>query len=106
MIRALVLVTAMLLLTASFGATWTNAQTGTDPSRSRVGRKSDTMSQKVEGTIKWVRGNLVTLEDGTELSIPAGVKVAMEQLKPGAQITVEYKDRAGQKIAKSVEIKG
>lgn len=106
MIRALVLATAMLLLTASFGATWTNAQTGTDPSRSRVGRKSDTMSQKVEGTIKWVRGNLVTLEDGTELSIPAGVKVEKELLKPGAQITAEYKDRAGQKIAKSVEIKG
>jgi len=106
MIRALVLATAVLLLTASFGATWTNAQTVTDPSRSRVSRKSDTISQKVEGTIKWVRGNLVTLEDGTELSIPAGVKVEMEQLKPGAQITAEYNNRAGQKIAKSVEIKG
>jgi hypothetical protein len=106
MIRALVLATATLVLTASLGATWTNAQTGTDPSRSTAGPKSDTMRQTVEGTIKRVRGNLVTLEDGTELSIPAGVKVAKERLKPGAQITAEYKDRGGQKIAKSVEIRG
>jgi hypothetical protein len=106
MIRALVVATAVLLLMASFDATWTNAQTATDSSRSSVSRKSDTISQKVEGTIKWVRGSLVTLEDGTELSIPAGVKVEMEQLRPGAQITAEYNNRAGQKIAKSVEIKG
>ncbi len=49
---------------------------------------------------------MVTLEDGTELSIPASVKVAKDQLKPGAQITAEYEERAGQKVAKSVEIKG
>jgi hypothetical protein len=64
------------------------------------------MSQRVEGTIKSVRGSLVTLEDGTELSIPSTVKVAQNQLKPGAQITAEYENRAGQKIAKSVDIKG
>jgi hypothetical protein len=49
---------------------------------------------------------LVTLEDGTELSIPSTVKVAKEQLKPGTQITAEYDDMAGQKVAKSIEIKG
>jgi hypothetical protein len=71
-----------------------------------MGQKSDRMSQRVEGTIKSVRGSLVTLEDGTELSIPSTVKVAQNQLKPGAQITAEYENRAGQKIAKSVDIKG
>ena len=48
----------------------------------------------------------MTLEDGTELSIPATVKVAKDQLKPGTQITAEYEERAGQKVAKSIEIKG
>jgi hypothetical protein len=27
-------------------------------------------------------------------------------LKPGTQITAEYEERAGQKVAKSIEIKG
>jgi hypothetical protein len=91
---------------ASLGATAANAQTRSDPTRSRTGQKSNTIGQTVEGTVKSVRGNMVTLEDGTELTIPAGVKVAADQLKPGTQITAEYRDRAGHKIAKSVEIKG
>jgi hypothetical protein len=53
-----------------------------------------------------VRGNMVTLEDGTLLSIPSSVKVAKDQLKPGAQISAEYEERAGQKVATSVQIKG
>ena len=97
MIRALAAGIAVLLM-ASFGATGTNAQ--------MKSQKSDRMSQRVEGTIKSVRGNLVTLEDGTELSIPSAVKVEKDRLKPGAPITAEYEDRAGQKVAKSVEIKG
>jgi hypothetical protein len=105
MIRVLAVGVAVLLM-ASFGATGTNAQMKTDPAQPKMGQKSDRMSQRVEGTIKSVRGSLVTLEDGTELSIPSAVKVAKDQLKPGAQITAEYEDRAGQKIAKSVEIKG
>ncbi len=105
MIRALIVGVAVLLM-ASFGATGTTAQTRTDPAQPKMGQKSDKMGQKVQGTIKAVRGNMVTLEDGTELSIPASVKVAKDQLKPGAQITAEYEERAGQKVAKSVEIKG
>ena len=105
MIRVLAVGAAVLLM-ASFGATLANAQMKTDPAQPRMGQKSDRMSQRVEGTIKSVRGNVVTLEDGTELSIPSAVKVAKDQLKPGAQITAEYEERAGQKVAKSVEIKG
>lgn len=93
------LTVAVVVLVMAFGATWTNAQP-------RTGQKADTISQTVEGRIKWVRGTLVTLEDGTELSVPATVNVARDQLKPGAQITAEYHERAGQKIAKSVDIKG
>jgi hypothetical protein len=105
MIRVLAVGVAALLMT-SFGATATHAQMKTDPAQPKMGQKSDRMSQRVEGTIKSVRGSLVTLEDGTELSIPSTVKVAQNQLKPGAQITAEYENRAGQKIAKSVDIKG
>jgi hypothetical protein len=94
------------LLMAAFGMTVTNAQMKTDPAQPKMGQKSDRMGQRVEGTIKTVRGSLVTLEDGTELSIPATVKVAKDQLKPGTQITAEYEERAGQKVAKSIEIKG
>jgi hypothetical protein len=94
------------LLMAAFGATVTNAQMKTDPTQPKMGQKSDRMGQRVEGRIKSVRGSLVTLEDGTELSIPSTVKVATDQLKPGTQITAEYEDRAGQKVAKSIEIKG
>ena len=94
------------LLMAAFGTTVTSAQMKTDPAQSKMGQKSDRMGQRVEGTIKSVRGSLVTLEDGTELSIPSTVKVAKDQLKPGTQITAEYEERAGQKVAKSIEIKG
>jgi hypothetical protein len=96
------LTVAVVVLVVAFGTTWTDAQP-------RTGQKADTISQTVEGTIKSVRGTpvtLVTLEDGTELSVPATVNVSRDQLKPGAQILAEYHERAGQKIAKSVAIKG
>ena len=103
--RVLAVGVAALLMVA-FGTTVTNAQMKTDPAQPKMGQKSDRMSQRVEGTIKSVRGNLVTLEDGTELSIPTSVQVTRDQLKPGAQISAEYEQRAGHKIAKSIQIKG
>lgn len=105
MMRVLAVVVAALL-TASLGVTGVLAQMKTDPAQPKMEQKSDKMGQRVEGTIKSVRGNMVTLEDGTELSIPSSVKVAKDQLKPGAQITAEYEERAGQKVAKSIQIKG
>ena len=105
MIRVLAVVVAVLL-TASVGVTGTIAQMKTDPGQPKMEQKSDKMGQKVEGTIKSVRGNMVTLEDGTQLSIPSSVKVMKNQLKPGAQISAEYEERAGQKVATSVQIKG
>jgi hypothetical protein len=105
MIRVPVVVVAMLL-TASIGITGAMAQMKTDPAQPRMEKKSDKMGQKVEGTIKSVRGNMVTLEDGTEISIPSSVKVTKDQLKPGAQISAEYEEKAGQKVARSIQIKG
>ena len=105
MIRVLAVVVAVLL-SVSLVVTGTVAQMKTDPAQPKMEQKSDKMGQKVEGTIKSVRGNMVTLEDGTQLSIPSSVKVAKDQLKPGAQITAEYEERAGQKVATAVQIKG
>ncbi len=68
--------------------------------------KSMEMNKRVEGTIKSVQGSIVTLDDGTTLSIPSSVKVSRDQLKPGAMIVAEYEERGGQKVAKSVQIKG
>ncbi len=105
MIRVLAVGVAVLL-TASIGVTGLSAQMKTDPAQPKMEQKSNKMGQRVEGTIKSVRGNMVTLEDGTELSIPTSVKVMKDQLKPGAEISAEYEERAGQKVAKSVQIKG
>ncbi len=105
MMRVLAVAVAVLL-TASLGVTGTMAQMKTDPAQPKMEQKSDKMGQRVEGTVKSVRGNIVTLEDGTQLSIPSSVKVAKDQLKPGAQITAEYEERTGQKVATSVQIKG
>jgi len=107
MIRVLAVLVAVLM-TVSLGFSTTTAQMKPDPAQPKtMEQKSDSkMGQRVEGTIKTVTGNMVTLEDGTKLSIPSSVKVAKDQLKPGAQITAEYEERAGQKVATSVLIKG
>ncbi len=68
MLRALAVVVAVVL-SVSVGVAGTMAQP-------KMEQKSGKMGHKVEGTIKSVRGNMVTLEDGTELSIPTSVKVA------------------------------
>ena len=81
MIRVLAVLVA-ILLTASLSVTGAIAQMPkTEPAQPKsMEQKSDKMGQKVEGTIKTVRGNMVTLEDGTQLSIPSSVKVSKAQL--------------------------
>lgn len=103
MLRVLAVAVAALS-TASLAATVTSAQVTTPTAQPQLGQKSNKVEQKVEGTIKSVRGNLVTLEDGTEISVPSSVNVANDQLRPGAQISAEYQKRAGQKVATSVQI--
>jgi len=120
MIRV-VAVAVALLMTASLAVSMGMSQTRTDLAGPRgegtqpqadqpktMEQNHDAMGRKmgqVEGTIKMVRGSTVTLEDGTQLSIPASVRVAQD-LKPDAQISVEYEERGGQKIATSIQIKG
>lgn len=65
-------------------------------------------AMEVEGTIKSVdpAGKRVTLDDGTQLEIPATVKVDKKDLKPGAMVKASYEEKGGKKIVKSLEVKG
>ena len=107
MIRVLALAVAVLSsasLAVIVASAQTSGQITIETAQPKLGQKSPKVDQTVEGTIKSVRGTLVTLEDGTELSIPSSVRV--DQLRPGAQISAQYEKRAGQKVATSVHIKG
>jgi len=108
MIR-IVAVLLAVLLTGALGVGGALAQMPKSESaqpKSMDQPKSMEMNKRVEGTIKSVQGSIVTLDDGTTLSIPSSVKVSRDQLKPGAMIVAEYEERGGQKVAKSVQIKG
>ncbi len=62
--------------------------------------------QQVEGKIKsldpW--GRMLTLEDGTELTIPPSVNVARGGLKEGAIVKASFEERSGQKVVTSLEV--
>jgi len=61
---------------------------------------------EVQGKIKAydAASQMITLEDGTQISIPANVKVQADQLKPGATIKASYDEKDGKKVASSVEV--
>ena len=62
-------------------------------------------AETIEGMILIVGSNrVVTLADGVKLTIPE--TMPKDQLKPGAMIVAEYKQKGGRKIATSVQIKG
>jgi Protein of unknown function (DUF1344) len=48
---------------------------------------------------------MLTLDDGTQISIPASVKVQADQLKPGANVKASFEVKNGQKVANSIEMK-
>ena len=65
-------------------------------------------SKAVESTIKSVdaASGTITLADGTRLVIPKTLLVPSAQLKPGAKINADYEEKGGQKVARSIQIKG
>jgi Protein of unknown function (DUF1344) len=60
----------------------------------------------VQGKIKSVdpSGRMVTLDDGTQIVIPATLTVEKAALKPGATMKASYDEKDGQKIAKSLTV--
>ena len=61
---------------------------------------------EVEGVIKSVdpSGRLVTLEDGTQLTIPPALNVRREALREGAIIKASFEERGGQKVVTSMQV--
>jgi hypothetical protein len=58
----------------------------------------------VEGTVKRVFGNRLTLTDGTQLTMPSGTRIPTRELRPGTSIKAGYEEREGQRVLKSIEV--
>ena len=60
---------------------------------------------EVQGKVKTVdtSDRVVTLEDGTRISIPDGI--ALDNVKEGAEITVSYEERDGKNQATDIQMK-
>jgi len=60
---------------------------------------------EVQGKVKTIDAGdrVVTLEDGTRITIPEGIEIDM--LKEGADVTVSYEERDGKNQATNVEMK-
>jgi len=63
------------------------------------------LGAEIQGKVKAIDAGdrVVTLEDGTRISIPDGI--ALDALKEGAEITVSYEERDGKNEATSVQMK-
>ena len=61
---------------------------------------------EVEGKIKAVdpSGRMVTLEDGTQLTIPPALNIRRESLKEGAIVKASFEVRGGQKVVTSMQV--
>ena len=62
--------------------------------------------QQIEGAIKSVdsSGRMVTLDDGTQLTIPPTVNVPRESLKEGAVVKASFEEKGGQNVVTSLEV--
>jgi len=62
--------------------------------------------KQIEGAIKSVdsSGRMVTLDDGTQLTIPPTVNVPRESLKEGAIVKASFEEQGGQKVVTSLEV--
>lgn len=61
---------------------------------------------EVEGRIVRVDrfGNKVTIEDGTQLTIPASVKVRRDALKEGVTVNATYEEKGPDKVVTSIRV--
>jgi Cu/Ag efflux protein CusF len=58
---------------------------------------------EVEGRVVTVKGEQITLDDGTQLTVPKSQAQAQE-LKQGAKIKATYEERDGKKVVNSLQI--
>lgn len=60
----------------------------------------------IEGQVKSVdpSGRMVTLEDGTKLTIPPTTKVDKNALKPGATVKASFEEKGADKVVTSIQV--
>ena len=60
---------------------------------------------EIEGKVKAIDpgDRVVTLEDGTEITVPEGI--ALDSLKEGTEIAVSYEERDGKNRATNIQMK-
>ncbi len=60
----------------------------------------------VQGKLKNVdaSGRVLTLEDGTRLTIPPTMKVERKDLMPGAQVKASFEDKSGEKVVTAINV--
>jgi hypothetical protein len=61
---------------------------------------------EAQGKIKTVdpAGRIVTLEDGTQLTIPATVRLGRTALMPGAEVKASYEEKNGEKVVRIIDV--
>ncbi len=98
-----------LLLAGS--AAWAGEMT--PPSKDQPGppamapaRPAAPIAKDVEGKIKTMDGSgkSVTLEDGTQLTIPDSLRAARGNLKEGAMLKGTYQEKDGEKVVTSIQV--
>ncbi len=62
---------------------------------------------EIEGKVKSVdvSGRMITLEDGTTLTLSPGAKFDHKALQPGAEVKASYEEKDGKKMATSIEVR-
>ena len=76
--------------------------------RSQAQSKPSTMpgtmkGPEIEGRVVAVKGEQITLDNGTELTVPKSLAQAQE-LKQGSKIKATYEERDGKKVVNSLQI--
>jgi hypothetical protein len=99
--RISVLLIAFLVALPLVWVTESHAQAGPQGGASAAGGM-----QHIQGAIQSVdpSGRMLTLEDGTQLTIPPTLNVPREALKEGEIVKASFEVRAGQKVVTSLEV--
>lgn len=70
------------------------------------GAPAGAATNQIQGKIASVdpSGKMVTLDNGTQLTIPPTLKVQRESLKEGAIVKANFEERDGQKVVTSLQV--
>jgi hypothetical protein len=96
-------VLAAVLLAASVAAAQQAPPLPQPSSPAQSQTPASDMKKEVVGTIKSVDGDKIVLDDGTELILPATLKMNRDDVKQGVKVKVSYQEQGGQKVVTSIQ---